>query len=280
MKFMFTMLVSLFIGSTSWATKVIGNGGDTYALEFTLIAKDIQNHLEIMASSREINLLSLNEAIKSTKVESTENKLFLNNIPKDAINYPTEKRIIFNRTAWVNSKESFKPSLVLHEYLGIMGINDSSYSLSISLLKSFGYGKRVTEVKGPFTVNFNQDLQYALKAYVTLENYGPESWPYNARQEQMRLIIESHLGRKVFLLPAHGRIISVYSRIDGEEDGVYISILQPVKSKSGHSRVHKEKNSEYILHVIRDYRIELRSSKKDAIPDDLEFVGPITNTAE
>ena len=99
----------------AFATKVIGNGGDTYAFEFVTIAKDIHTYLEI-ADAKKIHLGQLQDALKNTKVESTDKKLSLNGVPKDAINYPTEKRIIFNRTSWTNTKESLKPGLVLHEY--------------------------------------------------------------------------------------------------------------------------------------------------------------------
>lgn len=279
MRSILTTALLLVLGLPAFATKVIGNGGDTLALEFVIVAKDIHSYLELVGS-KAFNTKQLESALKETKVESTDKKLSLDKVPKDAINYPLEKRILFNRTAWMNTKESLKPGFVLHEYLGIMGINDSSYKISTSALSDFSYGKKVTEVEGPFTVNFATSKQFALKAHVTLENYGPQSWHYSADEEQIRLIVEAHGKRKVFLLPTKGRIISAYSSTDGEDDGLNISILQPLKDKNGNPKIHQEDKSysEYILHVIRDYRIEFHGTEGE-LPDDAEFVGPISNMA-
>jgi len=277
----FLILVSLFtIASPALAVKVVGNGGDSYAIEFVTIASDILNYLGDTDSGG-LDLEKLKEVMKTTKVESTNQALSLGGIPKDAINYPTEKRIIFNRTAWGNSKEGQKPRLVLHEYLGILGVDDSSYALSTLLLKKFGYGINVTEVDGPFTVNFATPHEYLLAAHVTLENYGPKSWQYNADEERIRLVIEYKGQRKVFSLPVKGHVIAAYSGTDGIDDGITVSILQPLKDNSGRKKEIYEKSnvSKYYEHVVRDYRIEFHSKSKDSMPEDADFVGPISNLA-
>lgn len=280
MRAFFVLMSFMMATSSAFAVKVVGNGGDTYAIEFVSIASDILDYLEVSGSDG-LDLVKLKEVMKTTKVESTDKALSLKGVPKDAINYPTEKRIIFNRNAWGNSKEAQKPRLVLHEYLGVMGIDDASYSRSTELLSRFGYGKNVTEVDGPFTVNFATNNQYYLTAHVTIENYGPKSWHYNADEERMRLVVEYKGQRKVFLLPVKGHLISAYSGTDSIDDGINIRVLQPLKDKNGRKKKISEESSysEYYEHVVRDYRIEFHSKQKDSMPDDADFNGPISNLA-
>lgn len=271
-------LLLLFLSLPSWATKVVGNGGDTYALEFITVAKDIYTYLKI-SQPQSIPLDKLDRILNEAQVESTDEELYLNKLPKEAINYPAKKRIIFNRTAWLNMKEGLKPTLVLHEYLGLLGLDDSSYAISTAALKNFGYGKKVTEIEGPFTINFATARQYSLKAHVTLENYGPQNWHYDADNEQIRLIFEAQGKRKIFLLPTKGRVISAFSNHDNVDDGITVNILQPAKNAAGEPQVHPEKGSLYFLHLIREYRIELHGKTRGALPDDIDFVGPISNLA-
>ncbi|MBS1969672.1 MAG: hypothetical protein JSU04_05170 [Bdellovibrionales bacterium] len=274
------LILATFLMTTSsaFAVKIVGNGGDTYAIEFVSVASDILDYLQYTADGK-VDLAKLKEVVKATKVESTNQLLSLKGMPKDAINYPAEKRILFSRTAWGNAKEAEKPRLVLHEYLGVFGADDSSYALSTDLLRGFGYGKNVMEVEGPYTVNFATDKEYLLDAHVTIENYGPMSWHYNADEERIRLVVEYKGQRKIFLLPAKGHVMSAASDNGGEDNGIYVSILQPLKDKNGRKKKITEDGSEYYEHVIRDYRIEFQSKKKDSMPDDADFSGPISNTA-
>ncbi|MNJ96831.1 hypothetical protein D3C87_145640 [compost metagenome] len=111
-------------------------GGDAYALEFVEVAQQVSQHLK-SAPGRQIDITALDEAIANTTVESTDQKLFLNNLPKDAINYPGEKKIVFNRQRWNQADVDTKPALVLHEYLGIMRVSDIGYAVSKQVLGAF-----------------------------------------------------------------------------------------------------------------------------------------------
>jgi hypothetical protein len=278
MKFLILLSSLLTFASAAWATKIVGNGGDTYALEFVAVADDVQKYLAADGAEG-LDLEALKNAIATTKVESTDKKLSLHGLPKDAINYPAEKRIVFSRLRWTQISEMQKPAIVLHEYLGILGVADQSYKFSKALLGTFGYGKNVTEVTGPFTVNFATDQQYALRAHVLIENTGPESWHYNAAEEKIRIIVDHRGLRRVFVLPAQGRVISANSSTDGEDDGLMIRILQPVLNPKREPRILHENGSEYIPHIIREYRIKFTSPVKGTIPEGAEFEGPINNMA-
>lgn len=113
-----------------------GNGGDTYAIAFVGTARMAHDELKKRGSSL-IDLDLLLNTINTAVVESTGKKLYLNGSLKDAINYPAQKKIIFNREAWKDTtNERTRFLFVLHEYLGLMGVNDSRYDISSEALKN------------------------------------------------------------------------------------------------------------------------------------------------
>lgn len=113
-----------------------GNGGDIYSIEFTRIASRLVFNLRTN-SAMSPYLEKLTQAIEEVSVESTMENLFLNGIPKDAINYPREKRIVFHRRTWLGLSSADRPFLVLHEYLGVAGFDDNSYKISNLILKKY-----------------------------------------------------------------------------------------------------------------------------------------------
>jgi hypothetical protein len=114
--------------------KEVGNGGDVAALEFVDIATQLLDYLNWIGS-KEIDTTKFSWALENTKVESTSQELTLNRLPKDAINYPLEKKIIFNRDKWKSIGAEQRAALAFHEYLGILGIDDTGYKISKKILK-------------------------------------------------------------------------------------------------------------------------------------------------
>lgn len=124
--------------------KEVGNGGDVYALQFIAMAEKALLYLQ-NSESPDVNLTDLSAAIEATKVESTIQVLILQGVKKDALNFPGERRIIFNSQRWASMVTEEKLALVLHEYLGILRIEDASYKISKKLLsevKSFALTQR------------------------------------------------------------------------------------------------------------------------------------------
>lgn len=137
MKALFFLLLLLPLPYSSFAgPRVIGGGGDVHALQFIAIADKIVIHFQ-NSPMKEIQIERLKKAIETTIVESTYENLVLNGVPKDAINYPESKRIIFNRIRWNQIADEDKPALVLHEYLGILKIEGASYNFSKNVLGDF-----------------------------------------------------------------------------------------------------------------------------------------------
>ena len=131
------LLSALLASQVSFARDggISGGGGDGYAIQFVEVARMIQTALGINADSA-INATALKQAILETKVESTDEALEIGGKNKDAINYPAEKRIIVSRQGWSLLGGNQKRTLVLHEYLGILRIDDSDYQISTRIISS------------------------------------------------------------------------------------------------------------------------------------------------
>jgi hypothetical protein len=112
-----------------------GNGGDEFSKEFVRTAYDVYESLakDPIAGVDNRALLA---AIQRTKVNSRES-LVLRGNQVDAINYPdaNDPRILISRSGWLRMKNAKhrRAFLALHEYLGIMGVDDSAYQVSIQL---------------------------------------------------------------------------------------------------------------------------------------------------
>lgn len=112
-------------------------GGDAYSLEFIRMANRIRILIEVELKDKfdEIEISILKKAIQETEVITVSEELYLNGVVKDALNYPSEKRILVNRSRLertMKDRNSFR-SLVFHEYLGIISVSDKNYYLSIRL---------------------------------------------------------------------------------------------------------------------------------------------------
>ncbi|MNK89859.1 hypothetical protein D3C87_1098830 [compost metagenome] len=137
MKNLFCFLVISFVSVVSHAgPRVIGSGGDVYALQFVAIADKVVTHFE-QNPPKGFSVEALKQAVEATTVESTDEKLFLNGIPKDAKNYSETKQIIFSRASWNRIVDEDKPALVLHEYLGILKVEGANYKYSKAILGNF-----------------------------------------------------------------------------------------------------------------------------------------------
>ena len=113
-----------------------GNGGDSIALKFTTFGRDVLEEVRSYSESfQEVNIESFENAIEKTDIITTDEKLFVGDIEKDAINYPEQKMIKINRTRWSQAESNHRKALVFHEYLGIMKVDDSKYQVSGRLLK-------------------------------------------------------------------------------------------------------------------------------------------------
>lgn len=135
-------LISLLL--LPWGAKAgqEGHGGDIVVSEFLIYANEVgdslQGLLEFQLPSSDF-IKEYNDAVADTKV-SSEDRVYLSAVEVDAINFPSidDPRIIINRERWLDPRLNIiqRKRLVLHEYLSIMGYDDSNYMLSYILIKS------------------------------------------------------------------------------------------------------------------------------------------------
>lgn len=139
-----TTLVALFLVSFSAFGKDkdggvdTSGGGDTRSLQFVMMAKELIKYLEPMEKNEKIDLgkidyAALRKAIETTRVSVTNDPIYVNGIPKEAKNYPRRNppEIVVNAERWDAVNESSKrAAIVLHEYLGILGVDDTGYQIS------------------------------------------------------------------------------------------------------------------------------------------------------
>ncbi len=118
------------------AGRETGNGGDAIAIEFKTTALQVVAAINAGQTPMfpEVSTRLLQTAIGETKL-TVKDHVFVNGAEKDAANYPAQKLIEISRTRWL-SDSSRKQALVFHEYLGIMGVDDSNYAISSRLLNS------------------------------------------------------------------------------------------------------------------------------------------------
>lgn len=120
---------------------LVGNGGDGQVIEFRNLALDVAEKLQQLNSSCQ-TLIPLKplELIKSAyraRIESSEEELTLRGKRVEAINYPSQNRIIFHFPSFVANKN--QRQFVIHEFLGLLNLADSrggeEYGLSKYLIE-------------------------------------------------------------------------------------------------------------------------------------------------
>ena len=113
-----------------------GNGGDAYVQEFTTIARKVEAYLvsRPATSPPNIDAEKFNNVINTVALSSVDDILYLDGVPKDLINYPRDNAIVISRPRWKSIIDSQKYSIVTHEILGVMGVDDRKYQVSWQLL--------------------------------------------------------------------------------------------------------------------------------------------------
>ncbi|MGZ3650473.1 MAG: hypothetical protein ACXWSC_04730, partial [Bdellovibrionota bacterium] len=109
-----------------------GNPGDEYSKEFVSLGYDLSENLA-KDPVPGVDARALLAAVQATTLHS-EASLQLRGFDVDAINYPDSQKpqIVVSRQGWdrMAAEPHRRVFLVLHEYLSIMGIDDSKYQIS------------------------------------------------------------------------------------------------------------------------------------------------------
>ncbi|HAR41200.1 MAG TPA: hypothetical protein DCS07_00975 [Bdellovibrionales bacterium] len=124
--------------SLSFAGGDNSGGGDSAEVEFASIGQGIATALRERNVVLDFDLNAYQQAISTAQVNMVRHALYQNNTERDALNYPSEKRIEVNRNHWVDLRPVVKVQLAFHEYLGIAGIERDIYSVSRTLVTVLG----------------------------------------------------------------------------------------------------------------------------------------------
>jgi hypothetical protein len=131
--------LNLFAVALIWAPLISlagtegGGGGDYEKLKFRIVANKVLTLVQKNISQfPEVSFVKLRDAVGNTKIE------FVNAMPTasdgkhDNVNNPEKMLIEMQRHKWraAFGKPSVQASMVLHELLGIMKVNDQNFKIS------------------------------------------------------------------------------------------------------------------------------------------------------
>ncbi len=249
MKNFILVVFILFIAHLAWAgPRVVRNGGDLYAIEFLGIGQQVLKSLQSHPDADTISLKKLANSLDKTLVESTSRPLYLNGVQKDAINYPAQMHILLYRLSWAAQSDlAEKATLVLHEYLGISGIDDTNYSVSTPLITKIGYGK-VTYNGQVFDRSLSPTEQTKLlPLYLSFIERHAKDAPSPLDREALRQID----------MPAQGptRVVSNSNHVGGLEAYDIVSIKNWLQSSlSDLLSITESARSESTLALVEGFR--------------------------
>lgn len=133
--FLSLLLISILSASpAALAGGISSNGGDGIVSEFFDIARNLQKALA-QQNQRVVDADLFAKTINSAKIYSQE-KVFLGNKEVSAINTPALQEIYVSQVRWKGLAKTpkLKYVLVLHEFLGLMGYEDRTFSISNQLV--------------------------------------------------------------------------------------------------------------------------------------------------
>lgn len=133
------MVLLTIISAQSFAGGSSGSrgGGDANALEFYNTARKIVGRIQQecqIESVKNASMKTLADTISAVDVIMTEDPLYIDTRRVDAINYPDLMKIEVNRLFWISANPITRQTITIHEYLGILRIDDRGYRLSTEII--------------------------------------------------------------------------------------------------------------------------------------------------
>lgn len=116
-----------------------GHGGDPYSLEFVTLGKTLAEALQRSEGANSelfkkwhFTARQFAQAVGVVRVVSEEGaQVVLRGYEVDAINKPALSEILVNRTRWREADLHQRLQLVLHEYFGILGVEQDHFLASV-----------------------------------------------------------------------------------------------------------------------------------------------------
>ncbi|MBO9667851.1 MAG: hypothetical protein J7501_13695, partial [Bdellovibrio sp.] len=116
-----------------------GGGGNTCAMSIVKLTKDLVYQGHWRASLNRDQEIALQSAIRNATFVQGENLPLLRGETKNAINFPDYKLIVVDKTACdlITAGGEQGYSILIHEYMGLAGIDDRDYNTSLNFVGSF-----------------------------------------------------------------------------------------------------------------------------------------------
>lgn len=213
-KIVFILLLSLFSSTVFAGGKVVGNGGNSLALEFSKIAEqaitDVDRYPEIFKNISSGDLQSMFNGVEilvsKVPVYSEKNEI---KQYSTLINYNNPKTIVIYEAGWEAIKtHEIKKALIIHELLSLLGKETTGdYSISRQYLNKLGifcFSGLCENIP-----RYNCLLQKTPSTFIpeilvtkTLGNIGSNSELINLSQGDMRVDINMNTNANGFILIA------------------------------------------------------------------------------
>ncbi|HLE01708.1 MAG TPA: hypothetical protein VJB59_15710 [Bdellovibrionota bacterium] len=208
--------LSLMSSSMAIAGSEAGNGGDSLVFEFLNIAALNYTVLK-KGLTPQVDPNAYRSVTESTNVESTFETLYdKDGMERDALNFPEQRKIRINRVRWNAMTQAKKEILVLHEYLGILGISDPGYDVSSRALGLQDCESGVMNTDPYATVSGYQYFggQKFTRGRLFCEEYSP-----GERSRVHRKLVIDLTGKKITADVSNGGIEKYFITTFDENDG-------------------------------------------------------------
>jgi hypothetical protein len=203
----FFFLFSLLLSPWAYGFWYTGNAGDVYSAEFILTGTDLVQRIQNsgLPVSDLVDPALLRAAILKTTVHSEE-RVYNRGYEVDAVNLPNEKKIVINRSRWRDLRKSNETRnrylLVLHEYLYLMGINDTGFRYSAGYIDRLNIGNfspntywspinpvNFLEIR---SARYPEECRYSSISFLpdqAEENFDVETSPSCPKEERRRFVV-------------------------------------------------------------------------------------------
>lgn len=144
----------------------VRGGGDVYAEEFHSFVRSEILYLKLSPSAAVLNFYhQYYKQLDKITVRFTGDNLFLDNTPVQAINDRATKLVLVSVVSWKKLSFYEKKVLAFHEFVSVLGFDDSNYQLSQMIIDE------IERIKSSSLVLWRNKMELPLKAIVAAPFY-------------------------------------------------------------------------------------------------------------
>ncbi len=155
MKLYFSLILTLLLQVQALAGHEIANGGDAISAEFISKGQFLKDNWQkiILPANFPVDESKFGQLVKTVIIE-TRDSVDLDGRIVDAINIPSQNRIVVNRSRWPGLSANERMTLVFHEYLGLVTDADRNFEITPKALQEIvPYVDLIDRMNGIFFTN-------------------------------------------------------------------------------------------------------------------------------